>query len=321
MSNRDIYKDAMSGVRHSDDAVERIFDMTVDKKKLNSKQIFKRIGASALALAILAGGGFGVNQIVSSKVSDSDSKTVSAENYSNPLSVMIVYADEYELPEEFEMSCGNLNKQPVFYSIHCADANDEKAVSQLEELYEKDINEVESTMDKLQGEGYSSTASSGKSTLNSKSGEINSKMYVVTGGEFALSLDDYSNVKRMTIKNSSEYGQLVVHYVKGDESSKKTVNERLKSIVGNKVKISGDDLRNSQKSKVFECGTKHKVNKGYSLSWDITTELTEAVGNDFNFDLSQIKDTITFNVEFNDGTVQTVSLNLYFDSDGYMHFE
>lgn len=53
----------------------------------------------------------------------------------------------------------------------------------------------------------------------------------------------------------------------------------------------------------------------------ITDDVYQAIGNDLNFDLSQIKDTITFTVNFDDGTVKTASINLFFDSDGYMHFE
>ena len=33
MSNREMYKAAMSGVRHSDEATEKIFEMTVDKRQ------------------------------------------------------------------------------------------------------------------------------------------------------------------------------------------------------------------------------------------------------------------------------------------------
>lgn len=53
----------------------------------------------------------------------------------------------------------------------------------------------------------------------------------------------------------------------------------------------------------------------------MSDELEYAIGRNPYFDLSQIKDIIKFTVEFNDGTVKSASINLYFDSNGYMHFE
>lgn len=86
--------------------------------------------------------------------------------------------------------------------------------------------------------------------------------------------------------------------------------------------LTGDELRYSYNSRYGEMGLgRHKVCKGYWLTWEISDELVSAISENPDFDLSQIKDTITFTVEFNDGTVKTASLNLYFDSDGYMHFE
>ena len=59
MSNREMYKSAMSGVRHSYEATEKIFEITVDKRQ-TKKHTFKRLASATLALAILVGGGFGV---------------------------------------------------------------------------------------------------------------------------------------------------------------------------------------------------------------------------------------------------------------------
>ena len=93
----------------------------------------------------------------------------------------------------------------------------------------------------------------------------------------------------------------------------------VQQIIGNNISVSGKDLETSQASKTFECGTKNPINKGYELFWGVTDNLYKSIGNDLNFDLTQIKDTVTFTVEFNDEKTQTASLNLYFDSDGYMH--
>lgn len=311
MNNRERYKSAMSGVHHSNDAIERIFDMTVDKKS-SRKNTFKRLASATLALAILVGSGFGVNQIVNDKIKQDDTKPNIVQSESNPLTVMVAYAGELETPKEFEMKAGSENKQQLFYSLHFADINDEKALAKLEEIFEKDKSTVSSSAQGVSDEGYSTTIITSSGAFCDANEKVTVKYHAVKGGSIALSLDDYTDVKSFCVKNNSEYGQLYLNY---------KVDGKTKSNFGNNLSISGDDLRNSQDSKIFECGTIHKVNKGYELHWDYTQELYNEIGNNPDFDLTQVKDTITFTVEFNDGTTQSASLNLYFDSNGYMHFE
>lgn len=309
MSNKEIYKNAMSGVRHSDDTIERIFDMTVDKKSKKGLT-FKKIASVALALAILVGSGVGINQIVSNK--EPVTNTSVAQSNINPLSVMVAYAGEYK--QVSDIKAGSMNDQQIFYSIHYADITDENASAEAERLYELDKTKLENDMDALSNQGHSSVLQSGKSTVNSIKGEATVKVFVLSGGIIALNTDDYSNVKNMTISNTSKYGELYFNYVTRKEKDGAQQ-------IGNKISISGKELRESQASKGYECGTSPTVNKGYELFWGITDDVYKAIGNDIKFDLSQIKDTITFTVEYNDGTIQTANLNLYFDSDGYMHFE
>ncbi|MGN1420440.1 MAG: hypothetical protein ACI4XC_02855 [Eubacterium sp.] len=308
MNNRDIYKDAMSGVRHSDDAIERIFDMTVDKK-VRRGLTFKKLASVALAFALLIAG-VGVNHFINNKETAKNPQVV--QSNTNPLSVMVAYAGEYK--QVSDIKADSMNEQNVFYSIHYADITDEKAIAQAEKLYELDRSNLEKDMDALSSEGHSAVLQSGKSTINSPKGEATVKVYVLLGGIIALNTDNYSDFKKMTISNISKYGELVFNYVTKAKSNGMQQ-------IGNKISISGNELRESQESSVFECGTSPAVNKGYELFWNITDDVYQAIGNDPKFDLSQIKDTITFTVEYNDGTVQTASLNLYFDSDGYMHFE
>lgn len=308
MNNRDTYKAAMSGVHHSDDAIERIFDMTVDKKAKKGLT-FKKLASVALAFALLIAG-VGVNHFINEKDEVTNPSVVQSNK--NPLSVMVAYAGEYK--QVSDIKADSMNEQNIFYSIHYADITDEKAIAQAEKLYELDRSNLEKDMDALSSEGHSAVLQSGKSTIDSIKGEATVKVYVLFGGIIALNTDNYSDFKKMTISNISKYGELCFNYVTKAKSNGMQQ-------IGNKISISGNELRESQESSVFECGTSPAVNKGYELFWNITDDVYQAIGNDPKFDLSQIKDTITFTVEYNDGTVQTASLNLYFDSDGYMHFE
>lgn len=311
MKNKELYKDIMSNVQPSKRSVERIFDMTVDKKKSPKGLMFKRLASAALALALLVGGGFGANAIVQS------------QKDSNSLSVMVAYAGEYKSISDIK--AGSTNEQSVFYSIHYADIENKEAVKNAKALFDKDQSTVSSQADELGDQGYTaSVGTHSESVWSSEKDKETAIIYTVRGGSFALDLDDYSNVKTFTVENSNKLANLVFDCQKSWEALEKDVDNgvtRLGITGGHKFTLTGDELRASQDSKQYEGGTKHIVNKGYWLSWDASGELTNAIGNDLNFDLSQIKDTITFTVEFNDGTVKTASINLYFDSDGYMHFE
>ena len=199
-------------------------------------------------------------------------------------------------------------EQGLFYSIHFADINDTKALENAEKLYSSDKAKLEKELDALSEQGYSGVIQAGRSVINSVKGEATVRVNILQGGAIALNIDDYSVVKKMTIKNESDYGELYFNYV--------TKSQKYgKQIIGNNISVSGKELEISQAIKAFE----YPMNKGYELFWGVTDNLYKSIGNDLNFDLTQIKDTITFTVEFNDGEIQTARLNLYFDSDGYMH--
>lgn len=304
MNNKEKFKGTFSNLSPSDECMEKIFDMT-SSNKYSKNQIFRRIVSATLALAVLVGGGYGATQFFN----DDDKQTKIISNVSqnsNPLSVMVAYAGEYKSLSE--LKAGNMYEQGLFYSIHFADINDTKALENAEKLYSSDKAKLEKELDALSEQGYSGVIQAGRSVINSVKGEATVRVNILQGGAIALNIDDYSVVKKMTIKNESDYGELYFNYV--------TKSQKYgKQIIGNNISVSGKELEISQAIKAFE----YPINKGYELFWGVTDDLYKSIGNDLNFDLTQIKDTITFTVEFNDGKTQTARLNLYFDSDGYMH--
>lgn len=309
MNNKEKFKGTFSNLSPSDECMEKIFDMT-SSNKYSKNQIFRRIVSATLALAVLVGGGYGATQFFN----DNDKQTKIVSNVSqnsNPLSVMVAYAGE-EYKSLSELKAGNMYEQGLFYSIHFADINDTKALENAEKLYSSDKAKLEKELDALSEQGYSGVIQAGRSFINSVKGEATVRVNILMGSAIALNIDDYSVVKKVTIKNESDYGELYFNYATKSQKNRK-------EIIGNNISVSGKELEISQASKVFECGTKNPINKGYRLFWGVTDNLYKSIGQNLNFDLTQIKDTITFTVEFNDGEIQTARLNLYFDSDGYMH--
>lgn len=309
MNNKENFKGTFSNFSPSDECMEKIFDMT-NSNKYSKNQIFRRIVSATLALAVLVGGGYGATQFFN----DNDKQTKIVSNVSqnsNPLSVMVAYAGE-EYKSLSELKAGNMYEQGLFYSIHFADINDTKALENAEKLYSSDKAKLEKELDALSEQGYSGVIQGARSVINSVKGEATVRVNILMGSAIALNIDDYSVVKKVTIKNESDYGELYFNYATKSQKNRK-------EIIGNNISVSGKELEISQASKVFECGTKNPINKGYRLFWGVTDNLYKSIGQNLNFDLTQIKDTITFTVEFNDGETQTARLNLYFDSDGYMH--
>lgn len=310
MNNRELYKNAMSGVHHSDDAIERIFDMTVDKKKTNSGLWLKRLASAALALAILVGGGFGANAILK------DNKA------NQPLTVLVAYAGE-----DGKLSFGSKSEQKVFYGIYLAPNDDKNACDEAVRRWTSDYDELMTDLDNVSSKGSSGNyGRGGFSCYSQKQDKETAYFYTLEGGSFELDLEDYSEVKTFKVNNESAYGILQFEYEYEHEvyydDADIPEEELSRNLHNHEFILTGDELRYSQNTKIYERGFgEYEQNKGYFLLWCPSEELCYAIGDNPDFDLSQIKDTITFTVELNDGTVKTASLNLYFDSDGYMHFE
>ena len=323
MNNREIYKAAMSGVRHSDEAIERIFDMTTDKKKTRIKPAYKRLAAAALALVLLIGGGFGISRFT---------------DKSDDLTVIVAYAGD-----NGELYFGGKSEQPLFYGIYTAPKSDKKACEEAANRRSKDQTKLLNEMDGEAEKGSYASYGSGSRSCYNKDGEETAVFYTLSGGEFELNLEDYSDVKSFKLNNVSGYGILDFEYCEDIEipddvykemeaiedfdalppEKQEYYEQYYKAIqYRHEWELTGDELRYSQQAGYAKGGKgRYKTNKGYLLFWDVSDELVSAVSEDPSFDLTQIKDTITFTVTFNDGTVKTASLNLYFDKDGYMHFD
>lgn len=108
---------------------------------------------------------------------------------------------------------------------------------------------------------------------------------------FKLDLEDDENIKSVNVKNTSKYGQIVF-----DEN--KPVFDVPEH--GNEVTINGEDF-DFEKS---------------SFYWQSTEEMEEAFFENINTPFSTFNDTITFTVEYNDGSKAIGVVDLVFDDDG-----
>ncbi len=122
-----------------------------------------------------------------------------------------------------------------------------------------------------------------------------------TFNEFKLDLEDTENIKSINVKNTSKYGQMVYN------TNKPTFNAPEH---GNFINIGwehGNNLSANGQDFDFEKS---------SFYWDHTEEMEKAFNENINTPFSTFNDTITFTVEYNDGSKAIGVVDLVFDDSG-----
>lgn len=108
---------------------------------------------------------------------------------------------------------------------------------------------------------------------------------------FKLDLKNTEDIKAVSVKNTSKYGQMVYN------TNKPTFDTPEH---GNDFTITADEYN-------FEGG---------SFYWDHTEEMEKAFDKNINTSFSTFNDTITFTVEYNDGSKAIGVVDLVFDDSG-----
>lgn len=122
-----------------------------------------------------------------------------------------------------------------------------------------------------------------------------------TFNEFKLDLEDTENIKSINVKNTSKYGQMVYNTNKPTF----TVPEH-----GNFINIGWEQGNNLSAN-----GQDFDFEKS-SFYWDHTEEMEKAFNENINTPFSTFNDTITFTVEYNDGSKAIGVVDLVFDDSG-----
>lgn len=126
-------------------------------------------------------------------------------------------------------------------------------------------------------------------------------MTVCTFNEFKLDLEDTENIKSINVKNTSKYGQMVY------DTNKPTFNAPEH---GNFINIGwehGNNLSANGEDFDFEKS---------SFYWSHTEEMEKAFEENINTPYSTFNDTITFTIEYNDGSKAIGVVELVFDDSG-----
>ena len=323
MMNKNRYKEAFNAIFPSEEAVERIYEITTDKKKFSYKKAVRRVAALAMAFVLVIGGGFGIDLIAKTNHTD------------NTLGIYIAYGSENEL-----VQVNNNNAPPMFYRYYIIkDSYSKEKKKQIEAEYEKDRDNQ-----RFYARQFSQASSGSYGPKFDENGKFIGEVFTVENGVFFLDIKDYSKVDKITVEETSKNGKIDAYLITkkpkdfnedddnfyAEEDKDGMINfisqsenmdqpDCLEEIRFNsKVVITGEELKFSRDSGICTLGVgENEINTGYTIAWNSAFDWQFDL--DINFNLQKVKGSIVFTVDYTDGTSEQSTVNYHFDKDGYMN--
>lgn len=327
---KNTYKELYDEIRPDEKLVDSVFEIRDRKKK---KHLAPKIVSAVLALAIIIGGGsYGVRQIQIYK-NPYETKTLPTVTYSgsnqsneNYGFIMVVNAAESE----------NENDTSIDFSRQSADLNtlyeDSMMIKCISTKGMTDY-EKKQALSNLEDELFYS-ADSWVYTKKIKNAYVG---YSVAD-YFRFSVPNAEQVEEIRVSHSDKYGVMtmisddcsyddnnVVHHEYQFEDG----YDELYEMTGNNLAFPGNRFLKNAKLKEgprYFYNTEDKVYvqftdyyDGLMIYWIPSDVLFDAFETNPNMDLTKIKDTITFEVEFKNGDVARSVAEIWFDSDGMMN--
>lgn len=152
----------------------------------------------------------------------------------------------------------------------------------------------------------------------------NAIIYQATCGNFDFDLDEEScnDVKEIRIYNeNTDYGYMEIMAL--DVNYDDNLEEKTDGIDYTKsIYITSWQLPNASLSgeRYKKCmALKKKGIESFGISWKMNDDLYDALNSNPNMDLTKINDTLTFEVEFNNGETAKSIVEITFDNEGFMH--
>lgn len=268
----------------------KITTNTVPVKR--NRQVILSIVSFCLAFAIIFGVGF-ISQPQTPAPRQNTTENTIPQNKNVNAFIMVASAANTENTETATINKTLELNEEYPYEVYLK-VRDVRGLSDLETS--KIENELDDVFNKYCAEKKFDT---GKAELCVSENII---MTVCTFNEFKLDLEDTENVKSINVKNTSKYGQMV--YYANRHFEEVVTNE------GNKINLNwkaGNDVTIDGSCFDFEKD---------SFYWDHTDEMEKAFDENINIPFSTFNDTITFTVEYKDGSKAIGVVDLVFDDSG-----
>jgi len=288
------YKQIYNEIKPSDELLDKVLD-TADRKMPN--HLPRKIIAGALCFALLVlGSGAGLNYLSEN----------SSSNRISQGGILVAYAGT---DKAVRLDDIKLSEMPVLYHITIVNKN----------ASEEEIHGKYAEFGKIKNEIYNKTEKIGKtgkgiSGGSGQTGGANSVFLYCDAGRFMLDLDDYSDVEALTVSNESIYGSVLMEVGSLDDYDYMDTFREAHSVT-----VTGEELQASKDLGWYSSGLgKYEINKGYTINWTHSMELEAAAEENPEFDLTQIKDRMVFEVLYKDGDVTKAAVDISFDKNGNM---
>lgn len=303
------FREVYENIKPDEELLMRALDLT-DKKAPKSKHIARRVISCLLCLAVFVGAGVGVRGSLLQKSVEKISETEFEVKESRIArgGVLVVYAqtnDVVRLNDDLKLS-----EMPLFGNITIIDLNaSQSEIDEKNAYFENIKKDIEAEFERLGNEGKGIGLRQGGAPLE------NVQIRRIFMGEFLLDLpDDYSEIEKLKIYNTSEYADVVLS-INTDSGDDFSVEHRH----SHSVEATGEELEFSKDSGLFESGLgEYKMNSGYQITWNTSYEFSQAVEANPQFDISTLKDKITFEVVYKNGDVSKAAADISFDKNGNM---
>lgn len=326
----------MSGIHPSDEAIERIMNMTSQEAKTSKGFLLKRALPIALALAIVVGSGFGISSITKNN----------KEQYVSPAGYSIGGIMTVNAKSELKGGTNADGKYDWGYQICKKDitgmTKDEikKAKVDFAKYYLCDFDE-----DILREEEHNLDEVTLNGAIKDNIYVNGNVMYAFARGDVEQSLticgiDDPSSVKEIRVSNTNEFAYPSINaddlYFKENSDGEfirdgSNVDTSKTCIEGHDISLSGErylqcrkieapeskiyDISNMDKSSPFY-GMELATGKVFYIIYTFNDSFFDMLGNNPNYDLTKYNDTIKIEVEFKDGKIAENILNITMDANG-----
>ncbi len=261
---------------------------TVNIPVKRNKQVTLSITAFCLAFAIIFGVGFLVPSKTSKPQQNTTENTVPQNKTVNAF-IMVASAANTENAENTEstekttvIKALELNEEVCMYGVYLE-------VCGISGLSDLEIEKIENEFNDIFDEYCA------KNNFDRGRAQISVQDNVILNlclfDEFVLDLEDVENVKSINVKNTSRYSEMVHSYYKP----------------GFYVPEHGNDFNVYTEDYGFE---------EYCFYWEHTEEMGKAFDENINTPFSTFNDTITFTVEYKDGSKAIGVVDLVFDDNG-----
>lgn len=296
--------------------------MSGGKKKAN---MWKPIVSCCMALLLVAGGVFGINYknngreyaIVTEKNSTQTTAVKSEKKVSSEGGVIIAYASDSEQDYTKAMYKSLKTSMPAMYKIGVVDLRG-KTEEESNQLIKEDREKNRLIEGEINGEPVHFM------TTNRQKWFPNICVNQYSCGVFDLNIRNYQQVKEIRVYNENVYGLVEIMSMdvnfNDDGTCKNDGIDYTKSIYRSNYELPYASLSGERYIRDVKLSQKIPA-RIFGIRWIMADPLYQALNDNPNMDLSEITDTMTIIVEFNDGSQAKSVIGISFDKDGFMYAE